>query len=224
MVSVVLHAGLVTAPILAPLVAAKPDAPIEFVAVQIVPIQALGVREPTPAPSSPPSSPKPATREPEPQEPDPPAPVEPKRKRTVEEPRGREEKSHTRRPVPDRATAPAPARRRGSPRGSSLGTSTFGATVGLLDNPDFGYSYYIDQMLSMISANWLRPSLGGEIEAVLHFRIHQDGRISDLRVARSSGYSSFDLAGLRAVQSAAPFPRLPQTYGHDSLGVNLILR
>ena len=28
----------------------------------------------------------------------------------------------------------------------------------------------------------------------------------------------------RAVQAAAPFPRLPQTYAHDSLGVTLILR
>jgi TonB family protein len=112
----------------------------------------------------------------------------------------------------------------GSPLGSSLGTSPLGATVGGLDNPDFVYSYYVDQMLAMISANWLRPSIGGQVEAAVHFRIHRDGSTSDIRVSQSSGYNSFDLAGLRAVQQAAPFPRLPQSYQHKSLGVNLILR
>ena len=79
-------------------------------------------------------------------------------------------------------------------------------------------------MLGMISSNWIRPSLSGEIEAMVHFRIHRDGKITELRVERSSGYNSFDLAGLRAVQLAAPFPQLPQSFPHDSLGVNLILR
>jgi protein TonB len=114
--------------------------------------------------------------------------------------------------------------RLGSPLGSSLGTSPLGATVGGLDNPDFVYSYYVDQMLAMISANWLRPSIGGQVEAAVHFRIDRGGSISDVRVSQSSGYNSFDLAGLRAVQQAAPFPRLPQSYEHKSLGVNLILR
>ena len=114
--------------------------------------------------------------------------------------------------------------RRGSPLGSTLGTSAFGAAVGGFDNPDFVYGYYVDQMLGMISANWQRPVLGANVEAIIHFRIHKDGHISEVRITQSSGYNSFDLAGLRAVQLAAPFPRLPQSYRHNSLGVNLILR
>jgi TonB family protein len=43
-------------------------------------------------------------------------------------------------------------------------------------------------------------------------------------VAQSSGYNSFDLAALRAVQNASPFPPLPRAYRQDSLGVNLIVR
>ena len=39
-------------------------------------------------------------------------------------------------------------------------------------------------------------------------------------MAESSGYNSFDLAALRAVQNASPFPPLPRAYRHDSLGVN----
>jgi protein TonB len=59
---------------------------------------------------------------------------------------------------------------------------------------------------------------------VVVFRIHQDGSITDLRVEQSSGFSAFDLAAMRAVSNAAPFPPLPRAYRHDSLGVNLIVR
>lgn len=114
--------------------------------------------------------------------------------------------------------------RRGSPTGDPLGTSAFGSEIAGLDNPDFTYGYYIDQLLSAIDANWVRPPLGGEVRAIIHFRIERNGKITDLRVAESSGYNSFDLAALRAVQNAAPFPRLPRAYRNDSLGVNLIVR
>ena len=99
-----------------------------------------------------------------------------------------------------------------------------GAAIAGLDNPDFTYGYYIDQMLSQIRANWVRPPLGGGIEAVVHFRVLRDGRIDDLRIVTSSGYSSFDLAGLRAVQSASPLPPLPASYRRGELGVNLVIR
>ena len=46
----------------------------------------------------------------------------------------------------------------------------------------------------------------------------------DLQVAQSSGYNSFDLAALRAVQNASPFAPLPRAYRNDSLGVTLIVR
>jgi protein TonB len=212
--------------ILAPLVASNDSEPIEFVAVQIVPIQALGIEEPAPAPTR--QAPKP----------------KPKETPKVEEPEPESEKAESSEPAPTTIAQPStkpkveakqdsssasespsdPTRRQGSPLGSSLGTSTFGAAVGGLDNPDFVYSYYVDQMLGMISSNWQRPALGGKVEAMVHFRIHTDGSITDLRIVTSSGYNSFDLAGLRAVQLAVPFPPFPQSYRHKSLGVNLILR
>lgn len=211
--AVVIHAVLASSIFLVPLVADSSQEPFEFVAVQIVPVQALGVTRPEPTPPAA----EPAAPEPEPQHetvslPEPTkAPSKPKPSKKESEPA----------PAP----SPGPTKQRvGSPTGNSLGTSAFGAAVGGLDNPDFVYSYYIDQMLALISANWLRPSLGAGVEAVVHFRIQRDGQISDVRIIRSSGYNSFDLAGLRAVQLAAPFPRFPQSYSHDTLGVNLILR
>ena len=214
--AVVIHAVLASSIFLVPLVADSSQEPFEFVAVQIVPVQALGVTRPEPTPPAA----EPAAPEPQPETVSLPEPTKAPSKPSKPEPSKEESDSP---PVP----APRPAetkQRMGSPTGSSLGTSAFGAAVGGLDNPDFVYSYYIDQMLALISANWLRPSLGGGVEAVVYFRIQRDGQISDVRIIRSSGYNSFDLAGLRAVQLAAPFPRFPQSYSHNTLGVNLILR
>ncbi|HXO19815.1 MAG TPA: energy transducer TonB, partial [Thermoanaerobaculia bacterium] len=114
--------------------------------------------------------------------------------------------------------------RRGSAAGSPLGTSAFGSAIAGLEDPDFGYGYYIDRLLQLIDANWTRPPLGSGVKAVIYFRIQRGGAIADLRVAESSGYNSFDLAALRAVQNASPFPPLPASYRRDSLGVNLIVR
>jgi TonB family protein len=115
------------------------------------------------------------------------------------------------------------AGRRGAPTGSPLGTTAFGSRMGV-DNPDFTYGYYLDRLLSLIDAQWARPSMGTGIKTVIIFRINRVGSMTDLRVEQSSGYTSFDLAALRAVQNAAPFPPLPWAYKHQDLGVNLIVR
>jgi periplasmic protein TonB len=116
------------------------------------------------------------------------------------------------------------AGRRGSPTGNPVGTSSFGSEIAGLDNPDFKFGYYIDQLLASIDAKWMRPPLGDNVRCTISFRIQRDGSISELTVAESSGYNSFDLAALRAVQNASPFAPLPRAYRNDSLGVNLIVR
>ena len=215
--SAMLHFVLFAILILVPILTHQQPEPIEFTPVTIVPVQALGVENPV----------APAPRQ------EAPPKVAPKPSPPVEE--ATPEKKASKKPVPSAlaqetssqsgSTRPeALGQRVGSATGSSLGTSALGASVGGLDNPDFVYGYYVDQMLAMIGSQWQRPPLGAEIEAIIHFRIHQDGHISDVRVVQSSGYNSYDLAGLRAIQLAAPFPRLPQSYRHNSLGVNLKLR
>ncbi|HEY2739449.1 MAG TPA: TonB family protein [Thermoanaerobaculia bacterium] len=116
------------------------------------------------------------------------------------------------------------AGRRGGADGSPLGTTAFGSHIAGVDNPDFTYGYYLDRLLSLIDANWTRPSLGSGVYAIITFHIQRDGSLADLRVGQSSGYNSFDLAALRAVQNAAPFPPLPRAYNHDDLGIHLIVK
>ena len=233
--------------------------PLEFVPVQIIPAQALGVRRPAPprrkAPPAPPAE-TPAPEEPEPEaappkpEPADDVPVLPdpdsnkKPKPEAPKPKPAEPARETARPTPDKGktssegsgkteegksgTAPGETGdqlgRRGGPQGNPLGTTAFGSEVGGLDNPDFTYAYYLDRMLSLIDAQWTRPSMGSGVKAVVFFRISRDGAMTDLTVEQSSGYNSFDLAALRAVQNAAPFPPLPRAYKNQDLGVHLIVR
>jgi protein TonB len=230
-----------------------PPPPLAFVPVQIIPAQALGVRRPASRPPvEKPAPPKTEPAAEEPAEPEPPKPApKPAPKPTREEvpelpdkPVKKPEKpqkpaSGPPKPAPAASTAarkplPQPAApvgetsgeagRRGAPTGTLKGTSAFGSQIEAFDNPDFKFGYYIDQLLSAIDSKWMRPPLGNDVRAIIGFRIQRDGSITDLQVSQSSGYNSFDLAALRAVQNASPFPPLPRAYRQDSLGVNLIVR
>lgn len=205
-----------------PRLTASPPKPIEYVAVQIVPAARLGVEQPKPRPPQPkperksepppepqpevkaPTLPDPKSRKPEPKQPQP-SPAEPE--------------------TQARTTAPSDSRpeTQGSPTGNASGLA-FGAAVAGLDNPNFTYGYYVDQMLALISRNWVRPPVGSGVEAMVHYRIQRDGAITELRIVTSSGINSFDLAALRAVQSSSPLPPLPRGFRDSSLGVNLIVR
>ncbi|HSU84144.1 MAG TPA: TonB family protein [Thermoanaerobaculia bacterium] len=231
-----------------------PPPPPSFVPVQIIPAQALGVRHPAPRPKTEkpaPPKPEPAAEEPEPPAPEPPKPKpkpEPERpapKPVKEEAPTLPEKPDKKKPEKPKPEKPRPAStatgnnpagtaqqgdangeagRRGAPTGNPLGTTAFGSQIAGLDNPDFKFGYYIDQLLSAIDSKWVRPPLGNDVKAVISFRIQRDGSLTDLQVAQSSGYNSFDLAALRAVQNASPFAPLPRAYRNDSLGVTLIVR
>ncbi len=216
--SSVLHAALFATVIVTPMLEEQARKPPRFVSIALVSAQALGVREPSP----PPSQPEPRRAATPPPQPTP----APERTRPRERPA---EPTPERAPSPQTATPapPSPAsggdalqRRQGSPTGSTTGTAAFGARVGF-DNPNFKHSYFIDQMTAMLSGQWVRPAIGGELVALVHFRIHRDGSVTDLEIVESSGYSSYDLAALRAVQQAAPFPPLPRSFSESSLGVTV---
>ncbi|HLF56715.1 MAG TPA: energy transducer TonB [Thermoanaerobaculia bacterium] len=216
-----LHFIVVLAAWVAPKLLAEPQPPLEFVAVRIVPAARLGVEQPKPVP------PAPEAKAPEPE----PVP-EPKRESkapALPDPKAKKEPA---KPAPEPAAPATPqpavppssaAQVQGAPTGALAGMA-LGAPVATFDNPDFTYGYYVDQMLAMISRNWTRPLVGGGVEAWIHFEIERDGTLRGVRISRSSGINSFDLAALRAVQASSPLPPLPRAYREDSLGVNLIVR
>src|SRR6185503_15897361 len=218
-----LHVLVIGGALLGPQLFAKPPQPIEFVPVQLVPAPARGVERPAP----PRPQPEPTAAAEPPPEPQPSAAPEPTVAPKPEPPQA-EKPNRTADPAPTAAATPPPAGASGppGPQGAPNGRadSPFTATVGGVDNPTFTYGYYLDRMLLLIRAKWTRPALGSGVEATLHFRILPDGTVEAIELQSSSGYNSFDLAALRAVQSAAPLPPLPRSYREGDLGVTLIFR
>ena len=210
--AVVLHLAGAGAAWLIPRLTREPPKPIDYVAIQIVPAARLGVEKP-PQPKPEPPKPEPAPPKPEPKAEAPvlpkPAPAKP-----AAEPK----------PVAPPKPEPVPeVQPEGSARGTTSGLA-LGASVAGLDNPDFTYGYYVDQMLKLIQTNWTRPMVGSGVEATIFYRIGRDGRIVEARIERSSGINSFDLAALRSVQASSPLPPLPRAFRDSWLGVHLIFR
>jgi len=59
-----------------------------------------------------------------------------------------------------------------------------------------------------------RQRLGGEVRVA--FTVTQDGRVSGIRIVRSSGSPVLDQAALETVQRAAPFPKIPAEAARSS--------
>ncbi len=196
--------------------------PLEIVSVNLVPLQALGVRQPRQRPPRPQISkpePEPEPIEAEPTQPEPVQPEPSPSKPTKAEPAPSD--SQPAAPSPASADNP-PAQRQGSPRGSAFGASEFGAEVAGID-ADFRHDYYVNRMLAMIHSQWVRPA-AGDIRSVLTFTVRRNGEIGELELKESSGHHGFDLAATRAIRNASPLLPLPASYRKDTLTVTLIVR
>ena len=58
---------------------------------------------------------------------------------------------------------------------------------------------------------------------VIAFVVARDGQVSDLRVSKSSGSPALDARGIRAVQGAAPLPRMPPEITEETKTVTVPL-
>lgn len=208
---------------------AKPPEPFEAVSVFVVPPSALGVEEPPPPPPPrvEPPPPEPPPPEPPPPEPPPPEPPPPDVPVLVEEQEQKPERKPEVKPKVQPPPPPPPAappKRKGSPFGKALGASSNKATIGVED-PNFTYGYYLNQVVGQISQNWSRPPVGSEIkQALFHFRIERNGTITDLRLVEPSKSDIFDRKAERAIEASSPLPPLPKSYKQSSLGINLIIK
>ena len=109
----------------------------------------------------------------------------------------------------------------GAANGSTAGAGvSFGASVTSFD-ADFPFAYYVEQLLSLIGANWFKPESAEGASCVISFRITRSGQVTDVKVDSSSGVSYYDRAAARAVYAANPLPPLPPDYRNESLGVHL---
>ncbi len=85
--------------------------------------------------------------------------------------------------------------------------------------------YYLTMLQGKITRNWKQPSArftGGESPtARVSFTVLSSGAITNLRITRSSNWSTIDQSAVEAVRASAPFAELPSTYLGDRLDVTI---
>ncbi len=74
---------------------------------------------------------------------------------------------------------------------------------------------YIKSMVRKVSRYYSDPLAAGSDsrKVTVKFTVNSDGVISGAEIEESSGNSTFDLAGLRAVRNSSPLPPLPERFG-----------
>jgi protein TonB len=125
----------------------------------------------------------------------------------------------TKTPPPDNAVPFGKGGNPDLPTGYSQtpGVGSSGSAVQGQGSADFStrYGWYIAAAKRRVAPNWnllfLDPAARNSrtLHCVISFSILRDGSVKNLRVEQSSGNSSWDTSGLRAIQSSSPFAPLP---------------
>ena len=74
---------------------------------------------------------------------------------------------------------------------------------------------YRQQVINLIHQRWTNAVTQPGLVAVVIFALAADGKISDVRLQKSSGNAAYDSSALRAVQIAGPLPPPPARYQKD---------
>lgn len=80
-------------------------------------------------------------------------------------------------------------------------------------------SWYISLLKSRIEENWKFKNIIGELSALISFRIYRSGKITNLKIEKSSGYSPFDRSAVLAVKSTKDIPPFPEEIKQSYLDV-----
>ena len=87
------------------------------------------------------------------------------------------------------------------------------------------YGWYIAAARRRVQPNWDQLSIdpgvrnSRTLHCVISFRIMRDGSVRDARIQQSSGNSSWDTSGLRAILNSNPFPPLPSDWSGSEVSV-----
>jgi len=89
--------------------------------------------------------------------------------------------------------------------------------------PQFKFNWYLQLITSRVENNWKPPSgLTSKKDAVVivAFSILQNGAVSNVRVAQSSGVGALDNYAMQSINASAPFPALPIGFTEKKLDVS----
>jgi len=71
-------------------------------------------------------------------------------------------------------------------------------------------TWYISLLKSRIEENWKFKNIIGELSTLISFRIYRSGKITNLKIEKSSGYAPYDRSAVLAVKSTKDIPPFPE--------------
>jgi len=77
---------------------------------------------------------------------------------------------------------------------------------------------YLDQVERRIMAVWKMPPNAKGLKVVIRLRLERSGRVSDVRVEKSSGDKQVDTSAVQAARRASPFPPVPDSAQSSLVG------
>lgn len=87
---------------------------------------------------------------------------------------------------------------------------------------DFPFPEYIENVVSKVRLEWMRPGQNIALEAEVSFLIHRDGSVSQIHFVKRSGNFAFDLEAQGAIEKAGlvrAFGSLPKDWASEVLFV-----
>lgn len=122
-------------------------------------------------------------------------------------------------------TTPVPAQRGQTWGHVSLSNELPGDTEGVDFKP------YASRLIRIVRTNWyglipeeVRPPRMKSGSVAVEIAILQDGKVSTMKVAQSSGDTELDRAALGAISASSPFPKLPAQFHGPSLTLRFNFR
>lgn len=92
-----------------------------------------------------------------------------------------------------------------------------------LNTSELKYQKYLLNMKQKIELYWEYPDLaarnGWQGNLRINFRINKDGTVSDIELAKSSGYPMLDDAAITAIRLASPFPPFPKNFEIEDINI-----
>ncbi len=93
-----------------------------------------------------------------------------------------------------------------------------------LNTSEYRYIGYFSQIRQGIQLVWTYPreavAKGMQGQVKLEFNIDKDGKVSKIRVLKSSGYTILDKSVVEAIKLASPFAPLPDGFGKDRINIS----
>ncbi|MDR1327299.1 MAG: TonB C-terminal domain-containing protein [Heliobacteriaceae bacterium] len=89
------------------------------------------------------------------------------------------------------------------------------------NEPDF--VSYMKTLQKDIKANWKPPKADENIRVVAQFKINKNGKLSDLKLIKSSVNEEMNNAALEAINKTAPFKPLPEEFTGKSVTIQFSL-